>query len=281
MPTTERTATTSKSLRVALRRAGRKARGTAGEWRRSAQAGEDPDVLVESPVFLLSSTRSGSTLLRMVLDSHPNICAPHEMHLGSLKVSLPAKSTKPAMRDLGLDAERLELMLWDRVMLRELVRSGKSVIVDKTPKNTKEWRRISAFWPSARYIFLLRHPLRIAESMIGARADVDVQTHYAAVNEFADFLHEARTSLPGLTIRYEDFAADPATGAGELCAFLDVPFVPAMLDYGGKGKRPIRRGLGDWSPAIKSGKIQPPAPAPTEAEIPPELVPACRLLGYL
>ena len=40
----------------------------------------DPRLLKE-PAFVLSTVRSGSTLLRMLLDSHSQIHSPHEMHL--------------------------------------------------------------------------------------------------------------------------------------------------------------------------------------------------------
>ncbi|XDO64283.1 sulfotransferase [Streptomyces sp. RLB1-33] len=44
--------------------------------------------LVDSPVFVLSSVRSGSTLLRVLLNSHSQIRAPHEMHLRTVHVHL-------------------------------------------------------------------------------------------------------------------------------------------------------------------------------------------------
>ncbi len=41
----------------------------------------DPrDRLVQRPCFLLSSVRSGSTLSRVILNSHSQIHSPHEMH---------------------------------------------------------------------------------------------------------------------------------------------------------------------------------------------------------
>src|SRR3954467_12084339 len=42
------------------------------------------DRLLEQPVFVLSSIRSGSTLLRVLLNSHTAIHAPHELHLGGI-----------------------------------------------------------------------------------------------------------------------------------------------------------------------------------------------------
>jgi hypothetical protein len=45
-----------------------------------ARPPSDPeaDRLLRAPVFVLSPPRSGSTLLRVVLNSHPLLHAPHE-----------------------------------------------------------------------------------------------------------------------------------------------------------------------------------------------------------
>jgi hypothetical protein len=40
------------------------------------------------PVFVLSCERSGSTLLRYIIDTHPQICSPAHLHLGQLCRSL-------------------------------------------------------------------------------------------------------------------------------------------------------------------------------------------------
>src|SRR5690348_14293063 len=40
------------------------------------------------PVFVLSCERSGSTLLRYIIDTHPQVCSPAHLHLGQLCSSL-------------------------------------------------------------------------------------------------------------------------------------------------------------------------------------------------
>jgi hypothetical protein len=239
------------------------------------------DLLVPSPVFVYSSLRSGSTLLRMLLDTHSQICAPHELHLGALRVGSTKATTRAAMRSLKLDSETLENLLWDRVLHLELRDSGKTIVVDKTPNNTLRWERIATFWPQARYIYLLRHPLRVAESLATSRPDVPVERHYARIAKFADALTAARAALVGgLTVRYEELASDPETVTRQICQWLDVPWERSMLDYGTQDHGGFRRGLGDWSEAIRSGTVKPPRPLPRPDEVPPELSQACRLLGY-
>jgi len=65
-------------------------------WKRrkpAAERGRDGggDRLLEAPAFVLCSVRSGSTLLRVLLDSHSQIHSPHEMHLRALRVKVRSR----------------------------------------------------------------------------------------------------------------------------------------------------------------------------------------------
>ena len=89
------------------------------------------DRLLEQPGFVMCTLRSGSTLLRVLLDSHSQIHCPHEIHLRYLGVDLETKWVERSMKEMGLDEERLEYLLWDRVLHRELTGSGKPRLVDQ------------------------------------------------------------------------------------------------------------------------------------------------------
>ncbi|MEO3785433.1 sulfotransferase [Actinocorallia sp. B10E7] len=236
--------------------------------------------LVASPVFVLSSVRSGSTLLRVLLNSHSRIRAPHELHLRTLKVEPSRKYSADIMEAVGLSLTELEHLLWDRVLHHELLKSRKSIIVDKTPSNALQWQRISSAWPQARYIFLQRHPAAVVESVMNRRKDAE---HDAVVKEVLEYLvgvETARQSLEGLTVRYEDLTADPADVTKKICAYLGVPWEPSMLDYGSHDHGPIKPVFGDWSANIKSGKIQPARPLPRFEDVPEDLREITRLWGY-
>jgi hypothetical protein len=252
-----------RAARINRRRARTAARAPDEVW-----SGGDPQRLVPSPVFVLSSVRSGSTLVRTILNSHSQICAPHELHLGDLDVSISTPNAKAAVTALGLDQVDLENLLWDRVLHLVLAGSGKSIIVDKTPQNVFQWKRLNRFWPDARYIFLLRHPARVAESMVSAWPKTEARAHYAKVVRYAAAIERARESLPGFELRYEDFVRYPAASTQQLCAWLGVPWEEGMLRYGEHDHGPFRGRLGDWSKTIRSGVIRPPQPDPDPASIP-------------
>ena len=90
--------------------------------RRRRAPGEKPgDRLLEAPAFVLCSVRSGSTLLRVLLDSHSQIHSPQELHLRDLTVrGQDATTRRKALGEIGLDEEQLRFLLWDRLLQREL-----------------------------------------------------------------------------------------------------------------------------------------------------------------
>ncbi|MCF6525924.1 sulfotransferase [Streptomyces sp. JJ36] len=236
--------------------------------------------LVDSPVFLLSPVRSGSTLLRVLLNSHSRIRAPHEMHLRTVHVRMGRDFTPAAMRELDLDRDELEHLLWDRILHLELERSGKDVIVDKTPPNTLVWPRLRRCWPEARYLFLLRHPAAVVTSLVNRRKDPDREQIHAEVLRYAERLEEARRELDGLTVTYEDLTAEPERVTRDVCRHLGVPWEAGMLEYGAQDHGSFRPHIGDWSSKIKSGRIQPARKAEAQEPLPPRLAELAAAWGY-
>jgi len=224
------------------------------------------DRLVEAPVFILCSIRSGSTLLRVLLDSHPEIHAPHELHLRHLLVRARGPHAKAALHELGLEQQGLRYLMWDRLLHRELTASGKRLIVDKTPNNVFIADQLLACWPDARFVFLLRHPAAIARSRQKLRPrdshNVERVLRYCAAVEAARQAHD------GYELRYEELTAEPERVLRGLCGFLGVAWDPRMLDYGAHDHGPYRAGLGDWAGKIGAGRVQAAEPPPAQTPAP-------------
>jgi hypothetical protein len=246
----------------------------------SADREGDGKRLVRSPVFVLCTPRSGSTLLRVLLDSHSRVRAPHEMWLRLIRVRVPKALAEPAMRELGLDDRELEHLLWDRVYHRELLRSGKDVLVDKTPSNAHIWTRLAECWPEARFVFLLRHPASIADSLSRLMPDRSTEKIEHEVLDQVRAVEQARQNAPGHTLRYEDVVAEPERVLRELCRFLAVDWEPRMLEYGSSDHGPFRLGLGDDSDKIRSGRIQTARAVPDRRPAAPELAAMVEAWGY-
>jgi Sulfotransferase family len=244
------------------------------------RSGRGEGRLLEAPGFVLSTVRSGSTLLRVLLDSHSQIHSPHETHLRDIAVELKSKYAERAVKEAKLDRDELNNVLWDWYLHRELASTGKSVLVNKTPSDVFIADRIKACWPDARFIFLLRHPLAVAKSRHALRPQDSDERNTEMVLRYADALEQARGTYEGHTVRYEDLAADPEGETRKLCAFLGLEWEPGMLDYG-QTERRFKAGLGDWNDKIKSGRVQPPDPLPSLDEVPEPLRPIAAAWGYL
>ncbi|MEU4703400.1 sulfotransferase family protein [Nonomuraea dietziae] len=246
---------------------------------RSRPTAPAPRRLVQAPVIVLSSPRAGSTLLRLILGSHSRLHAPHELHLGEITVTAPFGVPSMAMQMLGHDQADLEHLLWDRILHVELERSGKQTMVVKNPGDVFVWQRIASCWPDARYVFLLRHPASVLASWVAAtghpaEASTDLLLRWMTA------LDQARTHLPGLTIRYEDLTTDPAAVVRRVCQHVGVEFEPSMLDYGDHTSGRYVRGVGDWLDRIRTGRIQPARELPDQSAIPEPLGPLCAAWGY-
>jgi hypothetical protein len=250
--------------------------GTRRRYRPPSSRGR----LLTAPTFILCSVRSGSTLLRVLLDSHSQICAPNELSLRDLGVAPKSRYSDKALGEFGLDPRQLEYVLWDWVLHRELEECGKNHLVRKTPSDVFIVDRIVECWPDARFIFLLRHPGAIARSRQALRPQDSDERNTTMVLRYGNALEDARRRYPGITVRYEDLAADPRAVTRELCRFLGVRWEPGMLDYGRSDHGRYRSGLGDWKEKIRSGQVQPPDPPPAEDEIQPALRPLSEAWGY-
>jgi hypothetical protein len=231
------------------------------------------------PAFVFASVRSGSTLLRLILNSHSEIHAPHELHLAHITVEFGHAAARHAMAALDLDKQELTHMLWDRLLSETLRRSGKSMLVEKTPNLVLRWQRVARCWPDARYIYLLRHPAAIVDSWQRARDWQPADEVMATVTRYLTALRDARRALPGHTVRYEDLTADPATETRRICDFLGVRWEPDMIRYGDRDHGELRFGLGDWTEKIHTGRVQAPRPLP-RIDLPDELRALAADLGY-
>jgi hypothetical protein len=239
----------------------------------------NPPRELSAPGFIFSSVRSGSTLLRMILNTHSKIYAPHELHLASIRVDFEIPAAEKAVEALGLNDRDLTNMLWDRLLTTALQRSGKEILIEKTPNSVFMWNRVAQCWPDGRYIYLLRHPAAIIDSWRRARTSQSEDDAIASVTRYLKSLSEARRTLPGHTIRYEDLTTEPDIEARKLCDFLGVDYEPQMIKYGEQDHGPLLAGLGDWKDKIKTGEVQAARPVPS-FELPEELKELAADLGY-
>jgi len=247
---------------------------------RGAQGDLTGERLLVAPAFVMSTVRSGSTLVRLLLDSHSQIHSPHELHLRDLDVTVKTKYAVKALTEVQLDEEQLRFLLWDRLLHRELAAAGKQLLVNKTPNDVFIADEIARCWTDARFIYLLRHPGAIARSRQETRPQDSPERNAEMVLRYGKALEAARAAHPGIVVRYEDITVDPRKETQRICAFLEIPWEEAMLDYGRYDHGRMKPGLGDWKAKIKSGEVQAAEPPPALEEIHPSLHDLCAAWGY-
>src|SRR6201989_336107 len=170
--------------------------------------------LLSAPIFGFSAPRAGATLLRAILASHSQLYGPPELPLRHLGVRAETKWIRASLEGLELTVEDVEHMLWDRVLYEALRRSGKPRLVVKTPANVLVWERIAAAWPGAKFVFLLRPPAAAVGSLASSFDPAwrpeeagSMEESVARGLRYMNVVEEARSALPGLTVRYEDLTA--------------------------------------------------------------------------
>jgi hypothetical protein len=231
--------------------------------------------------FIFSCIRSGSTLLRSILNAHPDIHAPHELHLGFLEVGTGDEYTRQSLAIAGLSLRDLRAILWSGIYDRLRQASGKSMLIDKSPSNAAFWDEISAIWPGAPAIVLKRNPAAIAYSIVRANDGRDLRAAREHIVRSMDLIDRViATSESSVVVKYEDIIADPERILKELLGFLGFAFDPRILEYLSAGGGPFEYGVGDWGDAIRSGVIQRDRNAMVPAEIAAHMADCGARWGY-
>ena len=122
------------------------------------------------PGFIIGVYRSGTTLLRYVLDSHPNIAVPPESNfLLGLAETWRSEWYRKGLQGVGINDEGLRQRMHEFAggIFDDYARAkGKQRWFDKTPSYIDVLDFIDdTFGQECRYIMLYRHGLDVANSM--------------------------------------------------------------------------------------------------------------------
>jgi Sulfotransferase family len=205
--------------------------------------------------FVVGVWRSGTTLLRMMLDAHPELAVPPETHFAPSLIKACRKGSSPAevtellashrrWGDFGLEADELRERLGDadRVTARRALRTfyelyaehqGKPRWGDKTPAYVNHIRLIAGVLPEARFVHLIRDGRDVALSIKGLWFGPD--TVEGAAEMWAQRIgtgrEQARDPDRYLELRYEDLVADPESQLRRVCSFVELGWDPIMLRH--------------------------------------------------
>lgn len=188
------------------------------------------------PVFVVGCQRSGTTMLRLVLDSHPHIsCGPETRFLADLE------------RVLGSDWQRLSRYGFSQEEWLERIADffgglqsdyararGRVRWADKTPLYALSLDFITRMFPDCQVVHVIRDGRDVAVShrkrfgyWSSVKSTVKWPRYVAAARDVGRRLPPDRY----YELRYEDVVDDSETALRGLFDFLDEPWVPQVLDY--------------------------------------------------
>jgi len=214
-----------------------------------------------APIYIIGTERSGSNLMRVILNAHPNIDVPHPPHLmkyfGDLAQGYGDLTQEGPRRDLVADVLRLirtHISPWEiAIDAEEVVQNSTDLmgvvgaIYDQHLRFTgkRRWGCKSTFMvhhvdaalardPAAKFIWLVRDPRDVAAS---SKKSVFSPCHPLLTARLwrvqqEEALHVAETHADSiLRLRYEDLLAQPEVSIRMVCDFLGEDFVPALLNH--------------------------------------------------
>ncbi|GAA1673847.1 hypothetical protein GCM10009765_24000 [Fodinicola feengrottensis] len=189
--------------------------------------------------------RSGTTLMRFILDTHPAIaCAPETKLMGGLYEFSRYPQLRFALATLGVTSEQgsAELaQLVESIMGKYAARSGKRRWADKTPNYYRILPFIrEIFAGEVLFLFVERHPFDTMTSLVeffdqrvGVDADPETDRisrsfgagpyswarYWTEVNESIELFRHEHPEISHV-VRYEDVVSRPDSTVGSIFDFL-------------------------------------------------------------
>ena len=218
------------------------------------------------PVIVLGVRRSGTTLLRVMLDRNAALAVPDESyfipqlarrHRGRVDLEAFVDDLRrlPTLVEWRLSPEAVAARLRPGLSTGEAIAAvfeayaaarGKPRWGDKTPLYMQHLPLLERLFPEARFVHLIRDGRDAALSFLAVPEGIMTEG-WGHPRDAAGFacqwsteVRDAR-ALGGrvggdryLELRYESFVADPAAELGRVCAFAGLDYDDVMLGYVGE-----------------------------------------------
>jgi len=201
-------------------------------------------LMITSPIFLVGCVRSGTTLLRLMLDHHPDLAFDHEFEYA---IDLVGRDGRHPPLDQFLDFLAVNRIFIDSgyrvdpsLDFPQLVDSFLHQKRDRAGKNLvgatihRQAEAVLAIWPDARFIHIVRD---------GRDVCLSIEAYGWTGNAYtaSDWWIDAERSWDDLCrevppdrrveVRFEELIERPEQTLGSICQFLNLDYSPRMLDY--------------------------------------------------
>ena len=218
-----------------------------------------------APLLVLGVRRSGTTLLRVILDRSSALAIPDESYFVPQLAErhgahvdpddfLDDLSRLPTVREWDVSLEEVRGRLRPGMALGDAVaavyetyaaRFGKARWGDKTPMYMAYLPLLERLFPTALYVHLIRDGRDAATSFLAMPRGI-VTESWAHPRTAAGFACQWWTEVEAaralgrrvgdryLEVRYEDLVRAPAAAIERICAFAGLAYEPSMLAYPGE-----------------------------------------------
>ena len=217
----------------------------------------------KEPIFIVGVPRSGTTLLRMMLNSHSKIAIAPETHFfrffwanrdkyGDLKKEenfkklwndlvrckyfqdLKLKDTQKIYRSLLNHEQRDYKNIFEKLCKEYAKQNNKLRWGEKTPGHLEYLEIILSFFPSAKIIHIIRDPRDVALSYKKVPWGVNDVFSVARLwnrymNIFKNFKNKNKSNF--LEVKYEDLVIKAKDILQTICAFIGEEFEEQMLSF--------------------------------------------------
>jgi hypothetical protein len=215
-----------------------------------------------SPLFIVGCGRSGTTMLRLMMDSHPDLAVPNESHfipsfwfvrrryiqngiLDALRLAedimrtrhfqlwnIPAEAVQERIRALPSSSFADVI---DAIFFTYAGQHGKKRWGDKTPKYVKFIGLLAELFPTSRFVHLIRDGRNVALSYLSMpwgpaniwEAACKWQRDVKKGRNAGQLLGSGRY----MELRYEHLVVKPREALEKICEFSELPFVERLLEY--------------------------------------------------
>lgn len=214
------------------------------------------DARREPVPFVVGMNRSGTTLLRMMLDAHPDLTIPPETHFvpdlikaaresdATPESALEAMKSAREWGDFGFSDEEMlgRLRALPEIKPGPAVRTfyaayteeqGKPRWGEKTPTYVQKMKLIQRAIPEARFVHVIRDGRDVALSVLDRT--VRELTAGDVARRWQKKITKAREDSPNLDhyieIRYEDLILETEPTLRKVCEFIELPWDDSLLTY--------------------------------------------------
>ena len=224
-----------------------------------------------APVFVVGCPRSGTTLLRLMLDSHPSLAIPDESHfvveLYGHTGWLAARRSPAHTLERVLDHVRFARWGLDPAVVRQMAAitapssyaevmrtvfaayaaaNGKRRWGDKSSPYLAHIPLLAELFPGAQFIHIIRDGREVAASLASQRwgppTPIAAASLWKARVRNGISAGRQRPSGQYLEVRLEDLIAQPERVLRGVCEFLHEPFAQDMLEYHRTGQQRVWSG---------------------------------------